>query len=256
MDAPVSIVGRVATLLRALAAAEPTGATTATLARHAGLARPTAHRLLTELERHGLAERHPNAHWLLGAEMYLHGSVAAPRFDVSALAEPIVHRLAAKTEESAFFSVRRGEETVCLVRQDGSFPIRSHVLHEGIRFPLGIASAGLAILAFLPDDEVERYLRCADLASSHGDAHCPEAIRGRLSTTRQVGYAVNPGLVVEGSWGMAATVFDDHGGPVGALSVTGVEHRFRPERQPVLGELLRRAAHELTTQLSAQRRSR
>ena len=52
------------------------------------------------------------------------------------------------TGESAFYSARRGNETVCLLREDGSFPIRSHVLHEGIRFPLGVASAGQVILAF------------------------------------------------------------------------------------------------------------
>jgi DNA-binding IclR family transcriptional regulator len=62
-----------------------------------------------------------------------------------------------------------------------------------------------------------------------------------------------PGLLVEGSWGMAATVFDHQGAPVGALSITGVEQRFRHGRQPELGALLRRAAHELTKRLVDQR---
>ena len=65
--------------------------------------------------------------------------------------------LAVRTEESAFLSVRRGDETVCLLREEGSFPIRSFVLSEGVRFPLGVASAGLAILAFLPPHDVDAY---------------------------------------------------------------------------------------------------
>jgi hypothetical protein len=36
------------------------------------------------------------------------------------------------------------EPPVCLAGAEGSFPLRSHVLREGIRFPLGVASAGPA----------------------------------------------------------------------------------------------------------------
>ena len=36
--------------------------------------------------------------------------------------------------------------------------MRSFVLHEGVRFPLGVASAGTAILAFLPEGEQEQIL--------------------------------------------------------------------------------------------------
>ena len=86
----------------------------------------------------------------VGPETYLFGLAVAARYDVTEIARPTVQRLARLTGESAFFSVRRGDETVCLIREDGSFPIRSHVLYEGIRFPLGVASAGLAVLAFLP----------------------------------------------------------------------------------------------------------
>ena len=103
--------------------------------------------------------------------------------------------------ESAFFSARRGDETICLVREDGSFPIRSHVLHEGIRFPLGVASAGLVILALLPDAEIDDYLERADLTTQHGPAHDAAALRERIGSTRATGYAVNRGLVVEGELG-------------------------------------------------------
>ena len=69
----------------------------------------------------------------------------------------MVNRLARETGESAFLSARRGDETVCVLSEEGSFPLRSHVLHVGIRFPLGVASAGLAILSHLPAREVDDY---------------------------------------------------------------------------------------------------
>jgi DNA-binding IclR family transcriptional regulator len=254
MNAPVDVVGRAGALLRAVSAGEPAGATTSALARATELARPTAHRLLTSLQHEGLLERdEASGRWLLGPELYLLGTAASPRYDVTALAQPVVRRLAVATGESAFFSARRGDETICLVREDGSFPIRSHVLSEGIRFPLGVASAGMAVLAYLPDPDLEDYLARADLATAYGEQHSVDLVRARVATTRAEGYAVNPGLIVPGSWGMGAAVFDDRERPAWALSLTGIEQRFGGERRRELGALLLQAAHDLSRTL---RRSR
>lgn len=174
------------------------------------------------------------------------GMVAALRFDVSERAAECVRQLAVETGESAFFSVRRHWETVCLLRAEGSFPVRSFVLREGTRFPLGVASAGLAILSHLPDHEIERYLRESPPEARHGPVHSSEKILARVRETRERGYAVNPGLIVEGDWGLGAAVFDAAGQPRWALSLTGIEARFRPARQQELGRMLLGTAHQLS----------
>lgn len=189
-----------------------------------------------------------------GPELFLMGSVAAARYDITRLARDIVRSLAVKTEESAFLSVRRADETVCLLREEGSYPIRSFVLSEGVRFPLGVASAGLAILAFMPEHEVDSYLqRHPEVAERWGAAHDAERLRARVSATRDRGYAVNPGLIVEGSWGLGAAVFDRAGRPEWALSLTGVEFRFGPDRLPGLGRTLLAHAHQLTARIASTR---
>ncbi|AHH98945.1 IclR family transcriptional regulator [Kutzneria viridogrisea] len=250
MSAPDNVSGRIAALLRALSRSPESGASTSSLARATSLARPTAHRLLTALAEEGYVDRdrHSGA-WFLGPELYLLGEVAARRYDVTPQARSSVQRLAAATGESAFFSARRGDETVCLLREDGDFPIRSFVLHKGARFPLGVVSAGLVVLAMLPDREVTSYLQRTDLTARWGPAHAPGAVRERIARTRELGYAVNPGLVVEGSWGMAAAVFDRSGSPAWALTLTGVESRFRDDRRTELGALLLQEAHGLTRAL-------
>lgn len=248
------VVGRVGALLRALSAHEPDGLTTTEAATATDLARPTAHRLLTALQAEGLVDRHQrSARWLLGPETFLFGTAAAPRYDVSDLARSSLRRLTEETAESAFFSARRGDETVCLVREDGSFPVRSHVLHEGIRFPLGVASAGLVILSYLSDAEAAEFLDEHDLAAGYGPAHRRTEVEQRLRETRRTGWALNPGLIVEGSWGMGAAVFDPDGAPQWALSLTGIEHRFHPDRRPELGRLLLREAHHLTRRIQRSR---
>ena len=219
LDANAGVIAKVCALLRAASAAEATGTSTTELARSAGVARPTAHRLLTELADEGFVDRDTGTgRWALGPEIYLLGSMAALRYDVTDQARDIVQDLAMRSGESAFLSACRGGETVCLLRVEGSFPLRSHVLYEGIRLPLGVASAGLAVLAHLPDREVDDYLDGVDLVPEWGADHSETAIRHRIELTRSSGYAVNPALLVEGSWGLGAAVFDRGRSVYGYLS--------------------------------------
>jgi DNA-binding IclR family transcriptional regulator len=246
------VVARVGALLRAVAAAEPTGASTTELGRTAALARPTAHRLLTALAAEGLIDRDTKTgRWSLGPELYLLGSGAAHRYDVTDQARAVVNRLARETGESAYLSARRGDETVCVLAEEGSFPLRSHVLHVGIRFPLGVASAGLVILSHLPDRDIDDFFSRNRLELDWGTGHSEQAIRARVESTRTTGYAVNPALIVEGSWGIGAAVFDGAGRPGWALSLTGVQTRFSPQRLPELGALLLELAHALSGQLKS-----
>lgn len=241
------MIGRVAALLRSVSAHEPAGMSTSDLARETDLARPTVHRLLATLADEGLVDRHrDNGKWTLGPELYLLGSLAAARYDIAELAGDILRDLARETGESAYLSTRRGDETVCLAVEEGSFPLRSHVLHVGIRFPLGVASAGLAILSHLPDREIDAYLSRTDLSTEWGPDHAKGDIEKRVAATRSAGYSVNPALIVEGSWGMGAAVFDQRDTPTWALSITGVESRFRDDRRAGLGESLLNQAHRLT----------
>lgn len=244
-------MGRLAAVLRTVSTAMPQGITTTEVARQTTLARPTVHRLLTALVAEGFCD-HDNqtGRWLLGPELYLMGAVAAERYDISELARVHVAALAEATGESAFLSARRGDETVCLLRQDGAFPIRSFVLYEGRRFPLGVASAGMAILAFLNEQSMDRYVESSNLVSEYGAEHAVEKLRRKITETRKLGYSVNPGLIVEGSWGMGAAVFDASGQPAWALSLTGIKSRFELARRKELGQLLLHHAHELSTKLS------
>jgi DNA-binding IclR family transcriptional regulator len=244
------VITRVAALLRAVGGASSAGATTTTLSRDTGIPRATAHRLLTALAEQGLIDREAaTGLWFLGPEVYLLGTVAGIRYDAAAVADDILHALARDTGESAFLSARRGSETVCVSAVEGSFPLRSHILYPGRRFPLGVASAGLAILSHLAVDDRDRYLAGVDLETDWGAAHSRDAVAARIADTLVTGYAVNPGLLVEGSWGIGAAVFDALDNPHWALSLTGVQSRFAGERTGELGRALLQAAHHVTQRL-------
>lgn len=247
------VVSRTARLLRIVSESVPNGISSSDVARKSGLTRPTTYRLLNALANEGLLDFDAsNTTWHLGPDLFLLGNLAAHRYDITDIAQPIVREIAEITGESSFLSARRGDETVCILREEGAFPIRSFVLSEGVRFPLGVASAGLAILSFLTERERTHYLNQHDLVNAWGASHSREQLEQRVARTTASGFAVNPGLIVEGSWGIGAAVFDPAGHPAWALSITGIESRFRPERQQQLGALLVQKAHQLTQQVRGQ----
>src|SRR5687768_332205 len=114
------VVSRIAGLLR-LVGRGAEGMPLSALVKESGLTRPTVHRLLSSLASEGLLDHDAGSgNWVLGPEMLLMGSVAAARFPLEEIARPSLRRLAEATGESAFFSIRRGSEAVCLLREEGS----------------------------------------------------------------------------------------------------------------------------------------
>ena len=128
-----SVARRVASLLRVVGSAQPAGISTTEAAKRSGLNRSTTHRLLTALADDGFLDRdREHGGWFLGPEVYLLGALAAERYDIRHLAAERLRVIADATGESAYLSARRGSETVCLLEREGSFPLRSMVLHEGV----------------------------------------------------------------------------------------------------------------------------
>ena len=60
--------------------------------------------------------------------------------------------------DTSFVSVKRGNYAICLHREEGTYPVRTHALQAGNQHPLGIGAGSLAMLSALSDDEVERVL--------------------------------------------------------------------------------------------------
>ena len=96
---------------------------------------------------------------------------------------------------------------------------------------------------------MNEYFSRSALESHWGDEHSENEVRRRIARTRRDGYATNPALLVEGSWGLGAAVFDRAGRPAWALSVTGVQTRFGRDRRAMMGELLLDQAQTLSVRL-------
>ncbi len=205
-----------------------------------GINKPTVRRLLLALMRAGLVHQaEDDRRYHLGEEAYILGSLASPRFGLLRLAMPSLARLASKTADSTFLSVRRNTVAVCLHREEGTFPIRTHALQAGYEHPLGAGAGSLAMLAALPDGEMEAVMACNGPAMKERYPMLPpEELRRHVALARQRGYAVNPGLILANSWGVGVAIRHPDGSVAGALSIAAIDSRMQPPRQGELGQLL------------------
>lgn len=246
-------VERATALLLLLARYRSNGASLRDVVADSGLKQPTARRLLLALMRTGLVEQDMETRrYLLGPACYVLGTLAGERFGIHAMAVEGLVALAQGSGDNAFLTLRNGTHGVCVHRQEGSYPIRSHVLSAGDRHPLLVGAGNLAILAALPDDEI------AFIIATHGAAcfaRYPNLTRAHLDAgiveARERGFCVNRGAIFPGSWGIGAVVRDDTGAPVAALSIAAIESRLDAARQDVLGTALLKEAQALEARMAA-----
>ena len=239
-------------VLRAVAAATVDGTTLSKVVAASGLSKATVHRILSVLLREGLVGRDEESKsYFLGEEIYALGTLAAPRFGVHQLALPALHRLAMLSQDSAFLLLVAGNDVVCVHREVGTHPIRVQLLHAGTRFPLGVGSFGVAILAAMEDADAERVVAVNAgrvIAAGHRN-YAGDRLWQLIKTARANGYSINLGLSVPEAWGISAAVLDAEGQPIGALSIGAIASRLQEDRQPKLVSALKAEAAALSRQL-------
>lgn len=212
-----------------------------------GLNKPTTRRLLLALMRAGLVEQEPQTRrYCLGEEAFVLGVLAARRHSLLEIAMEGLRRLSAETQDTSFLTVRRENYAICLHREEGTYPVRTHALQAGDQHPLGVGAGSLAMLAALPDDDVDRVIAANEavlLARYPGFA--PEALRADVVGTRARGFSLNPGRLVASSWGIGRAFRYPDGRVAGALSIAAIDSRMVPARQAELSLLLAREAERL-----------
>lgn len=246
-------VERATSLLMLLARYRSNGSSLREVVANSGLKQPTARRLLLALMRTGLVEQDAETRrYLLGPTCYVLGTLAADRFGIHAMAVEGLVALAQASGDNAFLTLRSGTHGVCVHRQEGTYPIRSHVLSAGDRHPLLVGAGNLALLAALPDDEVDFIIATHGAACFARYPHLSqEGIRAGIAEARRRGFSINRGAIFPGSWGIGAAVRDGDGAPVAALSIAAIEGRLDTDRQDALGAALLKEARALEGRMAA-----
>ena len=121
--------------------------TLAELSRRTGLHNSTVLRLARTLAQVGYMVQREEGPWRLGPAAGWLGARYQAGFDINNVVDPTLRELTQKTQESASFYVREGDERACIARVEGPQSVRHHV-RIGMRLPLALGAPGRVILAF------------------------------------------------------------------------------------------------------------
>ena len=243
-------IERAAAVLRALAANGGNGNRLTDVARAVGLSKATTSRILGALVSEGFVEQDGETGlYFVGFTLFSIGNAAAERFGLASAAQPALQRLAERTGDTVYLSIRSGEEAVCIDRVEGAFPIKTLTLNVGDRRPLGVGAGSLALLAFGPDGAVDSSISANAMRYSQYSRLTTADIHELVEQARRLGYALNDQRVIPGMSAVALPVRNARGEPVAALSVAAISTRMDPERRADIVRWIARETQQLEERL-------
>jgi len=146
-------IQRALAVLRILATARESGLGLSEISMHAGLTRPTTHRILSVLVAEGIVEqRQGSRRYVIGEQIPLLALSRRTRDPLLDIVSPHLRAAVGEFGDTGFFTRRVGLETVCVARELGTYPIQALAWDVGERRPLGVSNAGIAILSGMQTD--------------------------------------------------------------------------------------------------------
>jgi DNA-binding IclR family transcriptional regulator len=238
-------IRRALAVLRILASGREAGLPLAEVVQATGLTRPTVHRIVHALIEEGIVERNEKTgRYAIGGQV-LELALARPsRSPLLAAADDVLRKLSQEVGDTLFLTVRTGNDTLCVDRRIGSYPIQVLSIEIGARRPLGVSSAGVAILAAMPAAEARKIVAANEARFAAYRTNAP-AILAQIAAARRRGYNLREAGLVQGTKSMSTWVSISDHRPVAAITVTAVRRRFGPRREVELAELLLDAARSI-----------
>lgn len=233
-------IERATHVLRIIAARSSVGLRLVDISRQAKLERPTAHRILKCLITEGMVRQDSGTRrYFLGHMIFELGLAASSSFNLRDICRPSLGRLADKSGDTVFLTIRSGADSVCIDRVEGSFPIKTLTLEIGTRRPLGVGAGGLALLMNLPEQTQQEIVSASALRlGAYNNLTIPVLMR-LLKRCRERGYAVNDSQVTPGATSVGLPLRSRSGEPMLAISIGAISSRMTEMRQKELASMIR-----------------
>lgn len=238
-------IRRALAVLRILAAGREAGVPLAEVVQATGLTRPTVHRIVHVLIEEGIVERHARTGRYAIGNQVPELALARPRpSSLQVAANPSLQRASAEIGDTLFLTVRTGNDTLCVDRRIGAYPIQVLSIGIGARRPLGVSSAGVAILAALPAQDARKIVAANE---KRFEAYQTDAatVLGQITAARRRGYNMREIGLVQGTKSISTWIKTPDGRPAAAMTVSAVRTRLGPRREQEVAEILLREARTI-----------
>lgn len=213
------------------------GARVVDLCRAAALERAPVYRLLATLMESGYVAQRGRFRYVAGPRL------AEPpgQPNLAVRLAPVLERVSRACGDAAFAIVREGPTSHCIARHVGTHPVQILVIQVGTRQPLGVGAAGLALLAALPDAEMQACIAANAQELPRYGGMTPERLQILVRATRERGWSVVGNHATQGVLAAGMAVRNAAGEPVAAISVASTVDRMPRERQQLIARWMREA---------------
>lgn len=248
----IPTVGAVDRALAVLELLSPSkkGLTNAEISRKLKLPKSTLSYILRTLRQHGYVHRDPLAgKYRLSAKLFSVGSQALRGLDLHDVAHPLLQELVDKTGLAGHLAILDGSEAVYIEKIDKPGFIRINTW-VGRRMDVHCTSVGKALIAHLPQPQVEEIVRARGLSK-----HTPRTITTMAQLLRDLARVRADGYAIDDSENnldvvcIAAPIFNVEGRPIAAVGLTGTESQMRSHKFENHVNGVKHAARQISHQL-------
>ena len=229
------VIERAAQVLMAISRQGAVGARLKDLALDTGIARPTVHRMLGELGGVGFVVQRSDKRYALGPALFSLGlSAPNPIRDMAAIRE-LAQSLADHCGDVVYVALRKFDGVHYLLRVEGDYPIRTHLVAVNDSKPFTASYSGLALLASLDESAQRAAINRLALDAprewvEQRRRQLERQIRDRLEEVKTLGYCAGKNIVMPGVAGMAAPVPSATVSPYMSVSISALEERLTVDR--------------------------
>lgn len=223
------------------------------LATELGMPKSTLHHIITTLVETGFLSQDPLSRtYNIGFHLVGIGQAYLEQLDLRKIARPHLERLSLKVKEIVHLLVLDEKEVVYIDKvenhvQEGTLRCSSFI---GRRVSAYSTAAGKVLLAYLPKEELWRYLSTEKLCpKTEHTITSAKLLLEQLATVKKEEYAVDRQENEVGLHCVATPIFNREGKCIAALSISGPMNRVSLER---IEEELKWAATSTARQISAE----
>src|SRR4030043_2424095 len=191
------------------------------LSELSGLHKATVLRLCSTLMKYDfLRYRQDSRHYSLGLKLFELGSILFSSFSLRRTAAFYLDRLQSNLGKTVFLGILENDELIYIdKKEDPKVPIR-FTSQIGTRRPPYFGMLGQILMAFLPDQEVNRLFKKTPLTPSTKKSLASEKeFKERLLRIRKQGFFIDEEEALDGISGISAPIRDYTGGVIAGVGV-------------------------------------
>ncbi|NNG01071.1 MAG: IclR family transcriptional regulator [Desulfobacteraceae bacterium] len=205
--------------------------------------------ILNTLMKYGFVEKDPMSKaYSLGVGLLFLSRNVLDNLNLRDISEPFLKQLALATHNTALFCLISSEQVFTVAKHEGDRKI-GVTIRLGHRFHITSGAHGKVLVAHMPENEREALLK-RDRLFFYGDSQPVEVTKlsDELARCRELGYAVDLGLLSPGINAVSSAVFGPDQRLIGCIILLGT---FEEKRVQQFGSIVAETAVKMSDKIGA-----